>query len=268
MPPSTDIPAPTSRPHPPGQGDDWRLGIPPEVAPQPTTPTTTRPGQPATPLVELTVQPDRFAWPDRPDLLAAAGELPGLLATILLIAGVVWACFGRAMLRTVACLNVAGLGAIAGCWVGEQYGAPLPATVVGGAIGAAVAWPIPRLSVAGCGVLLGFAVGCAVWRSIGLADAYAPAGGLVGAIVLFMGTFISLHGTAAVLAAVQGTLMLVAGLLGLLLKYDEVAEPIVSYTDAYPFALPTLLFALSVVSAFYQGVGPEPSKTKSDKTDA
>ena len=247
MPPLTDIPAPATRPQPGRDADAWTFDAP---ATRPA-----QPARPAEPAVEVTVQPSRFDWPDRPDLLAAAREMPSLLATVLLIAGVVYACFGQGMLRAIGCLNVAGLGAIAGGFVGEQYAAFLPGTVVGGAIGAAVAWPIPRLSVAGCGAVLGFVVGCAVWRSIGLADAYAPAGGLLGGVVMFMGTFISLAGAATVLAAVQGVLMLVAGVLGLLLSYPEFGEPVAFYTDAYPFALPTLLFALSVVSVFYQGVG-------------
>ena len=60
---------------------------------------------------------------------------------------------------------------------------------------------------------IGFVIGVAVWRALGMADTYAPAGGLIGAIFLFMLSFILLRLSIMIFTAVQGVVMLLGGLL-------------------------------------------------------
>lgn len=202
-------------------------------------------------------------WPDQADLLQWCRESDNIIAAVLLFAGVVYALFGHQVYRLLACVNIAGLGVWAGWWVGRQYDAPIPGMIVGGVIAAAMAWPAVKVAVAACGGIVGFAIGCAVWRALALADVYAPAGGAIGAVFLFMLSFIVFRGSIIAFTATQGAVMFTGGLLGIVLKYPDFDEPITQWIAEHPVILPVALFALSVVGVFYQqayGTPPEPTK--------
>ena len=200
----------------------------------------------------MTIGIPSMKWPDQIDLLDRCREMDNILAAVLLFAGVGYAAFGYGMFKLLACLNVAAAGAGAGWLVGREFDAALPGTIIGGVLAAAIAWPLVKLAVAGCGATIGFVVGCAVWRSLGLLDAYAPAGGLIGAVFLFMLTFSLFRLSVITFTAVQGVIMLLAGLLGLVLKAPEVDGMVTGWTSDYPVALPVAIFALSVIAIFFQ----------------
>ena len=189
---------------------------------------------------------------DQTELVLLCREMDEVLAAVLLAAGVVYALFGRSYGRYLGCLNVAALGVWAGWWVGRQVDATVGGMAVGGAVGAAIAWPWPRPTLAATGGLVGFVVGCGVWRSLGMLDAYAPAGGAVGAVFLFMLAFVRLGFSVTVQTATLGAALGVAGLAGLLLKYPEFDGPVTHYTASQPVVMPVTLFAVAVVAAFYQ----------------
>ena len=91
-----------------------------------------------------------------------------------------------------------------------------------------------------------------MWRSLGLLDAYAPAGGLVGAVFLSMLTFVLFKLSVMAFTSLQGTALLAAGALGLLTKYDAVGGPIRDLSDARPLVLPVALLVVAVVGLLFQ----------------
>lgn len=207
--------------------------------------------EPAT-LVETTESAPAFEWPNQPDLLQHCREMDNILAAVLLFCGVAYAGFGYQLFKLLACANVAALGVWGGWWVGGQFDAKLPGMVIGGVLAAALAWPVVKAAVASCGAIIGFVVGCAVWRAFGLLDVYAPAGGAIGAVFLFMLTFSLFKLSVVTFTAVQGAVMLLAGLLGLLMKASEVDDPVTEWTTQYPVILPVVLFSISVIGVFFQ----------------
>ncbi len=193
-----------------------------------------------------------FQWPDRYELLGFCRESDSILAAVLLFLGIIYSAFGYTIFKLAVTLNVAGLGVWAGWFVGKQFDARLPAMVIGGVLFAALAWPAMRFAVAVCGGLVGFVIGVAIWRSLGMADNYAAAGGAIGAVFLFMLSFSLFKVTILTFTAIQGAVMLLAGLLGLLLKYPPVDEPVSQWLVEQPALLPITLLSLSLVALLFQ----------------
>lgn len=191
-------------------------------------------------------------FPDRDNLLETCREMDSILAAVLLFAGMVYAAFGYTLFQLAVILNVGGLGAWGGWWLGKQLGAPIPGMILGAVLAAAAAWPAMRYTVAACAGLIGFIVGIAVWRALGMADNYAPAGGLIGGIFLFMLSFILFKLSIMSFTATQGAVMLLGGLLGLFLKYPEVDRPVSDWVLDQPVILPVALIALGVIGLLFQ----------------
>ena len=200
---------------------------------------------------ETTLSPG-MQYPDQGDLLTICRETDNILAAVLLFAGVIYSVFGFSLFQLAAVANIGGLGVWAGWWIGKQFDAAATGMILGGVIAAAAAWPAMRYTLAACGGIIGFVVGVAVWRALGLADPYAPAGGLIGAIFLFMLSFIQLRISIMAFTAIQGAVMLLGGLLGLLMKYPLVDDPVTAWVADQPVILPVVLFALSVASVLFQ----------------
>ena len=215
----------------------------------PATASTARRGDPIESALGWIKHP---AWPDREELINVCRDLDTVPSMILLVAGVVYSVMGYGIFKILAIANVAAMGAFAGYMLGRPMDAGFPTMIIAGVLAAAVAWPLFKWSLALSSGLVGFAVGVAVWRAMGMEDLYAPAGGLIGGIFLFMLCFILFELTIMAMAAIQGTIMLLAGLGGLLLKYPEVEEPVIEYLNDFPVILPVLLLSLSLASIFYQ----------------
>ena len=263
----------TTAPETPGQASDAPAGTTAATPSQPSEagweillqatqkakPTTDRAAElrrgaedASTAAIEGVAGAREFKWPDRGELLGYCREADSILAAVLLFLGLAFSVFGLTLFKLVVTVNVAGLGVWAGFLVGRMFDARLPGMVIGGLLFAALAWPAMRFAVAACAGLVGFVVGVALWRALGMADAYAPAGGAIGAIFLFMLSFSLFKLSVLAFTAIQGATMLVGGLLGLLLKYPRVDEPVVRWTTEQPALLPITLLSLSVVALLFQ----------------
>lgn len=203
-------------------------------------------------------------WPDRYEMLGLCREADSILAAVLLVFGFVYAAFGYSLYRTAATINVAGVGVWIGWLVGKQVDAVLPAMVIGGVLFAALAWPAMRVAVALCSGIVGFAIGVAVWRAMGMADNYAAAGGLIGGIFLFMLSFSLFKLSILAFTAAQGVTMFLAGLLGLVLKYPQVDEAVTRWNEDQPALLPIALLALTLVALLYQQHWHRPQTDEAD----
>lgn len=203
---------------------------------------------------QVVVQPP--AWdphfPDRENLLETCREMDSILAAVLLFAGIVYSAFGYTLFKLAVIANIGGLGAWAGWWFGKQLNAPVPGMILGAVLAAAIAWPAMRYTVAACAGLIGFIVGIAVWRALGMADNYAPAGGLIGGIFLFMLSFILFKLSIMTFTATQGAVMLLGGLLGMFMKYPEVDDPVTDWVLGQPVILPVALLALGLFGLLFQ----------------
>jgi hypothetical protein len=202
--------------------------------------------------IETAAGDRELRWPDRADLINYCRECDSIMAAVLLFFGIVYAAFGYTLFKMAATLNIAALGVWLGWLVGKQFDARLPAMVIGGVLFAALAWPAMRVAVALCSGIVGFVIGVAIWRALGMADNYAAAGGIIGAIFLFMLSFNLFKLSILAFTSAQGAVMFLGGLLGLLMKYPRVDEPVTHWTSQQPALLPITLLALSLLALLYQ----------------
>jgi hypothetical protein len=102
------------------------------------------------------------------------------------------------------------------------------------------------------GGVYGAVLGAALWRSVGLPPDLAWAGGLVGLVGFGLLSFILFHGSLMMYTSLQGSVMLVFGLLGLVFKYPDIGMRILESLTAKPFILPMAIFIPSILGLLYQ----------------
>lgn len=194
-----------------------------------------------------------------PDHLPAQGDLlhwcqgmgPAVSAAMILL-GVVYLLFGFNLFKYLVVLNAACIGLAVGLVAGEKAGAKLPLAVVGAVLAGAVTWPMMKYAVAIMGGAFGAVVGVTVWRVIDLDPTYAWSGAMIGLVGCGLLCFILFRGCVMMYTSFQGAAMLMFGLLGLLLKYQDLAPRIASYLGQRPFLLPMCVFVPTVIGMMYQ----------------
>jgi hypothetical protein len=173
-------------------------------------------------------------------------------AAILVALGIVYLLFGWYCFKALVTLNAALIGAYVGAILGNRGGQPLAGALMAGLVCAAVTWPLMKWAVAVMGGLFGAVVGCSIWVSAGLDPHFAWAGGLSGLIFFGMLSFIIFRGSVMVYMSLQGSVMLVFGILGLIYKYQSLAPRITDGLTLKPFILPAAIFIPALFGLIYQ----------------
>jgi hypothetical protein len=194
-------------------------------------------------------------WPGQTDLITWCNQMGPGLATVLLIGGVIYLIFGVYMYKALITINLAVVGAYLGAVLGYRTGgsaAMVPWALIGAFVFAALTWPLMKYAVALMGGLYGFLLGASIWRTGGLEAHYAWAGGGMGLIGFGMLSFILFRGSLMMYTSLQGSVMLVFGLLGLIFKYQNLAPKIIASLTTQPIVLPLSIFIPTVLGLIYQ----------------
>ncbi len=194
------------------------------------------------------------------DLLQACREMNVAAAIILIFAGVIFLLWGYYAFKWLVTLNALVLGAWLGAMVGESAGAPLPAALIGGFVAATVTWPLMKYAVAVMGGLVGMVIGMSLWRAFGIDPHFAAAGGGMGLIFCGMLSFILFRTSVMMFTSLQGSLMLIFGILGVIYKFQGIDTSVLeSKLEVSPFIMPMMIFFASVCGIIYQNTqgGPE-----------
>ena len=94
--------------------------------------------------------------------------------------------------------------------------------------------------------------GASIWRACNLDPTYAWSGGLTGLIFCGMLSFLVFRGSVMMYTALQGSVMLVFGLLGLIYKYQDLALRLNESLSVRPFLLPMFIFIPATLGLIYQ----------------
>ncbi len=194
-------------------------------------------------------------WPGQTDLITWCNQMGPGLATILVMGGLVYLVFGVYLYKVLITINLAVVGAYMGALIGLKTGgsaAVIPWALIGAFCCAALTWPLMKYAVAVMGGLYGFLLGAAIWRTGGLESYYAGAGGGMGLIGFGMLSFILFRGSIMMYTSLQGSVMLVLGLLGLIFKYQSLSPKLLASLTSQPIVLPLSIFIPAVLGLIYQ----------------
>jgi hypothetical protein len=191
-------------------------------------------------------------WPAQVDLLQWAQSMGALTAALLVIAGVIYLGFGVYAFRALITLNAAVMGAWIGAIIGDRAGNAVAGAMVGGFIAAAAAWPLMKYAVAVMGGIVGLALGGTIWRTTNLDPSYAWAGGGMGMIFFGMISLMLFRASVITYTCLQGSVMLVFGLLGLIYKYQDLGPKVNESLMQRQFLLPLFIFIPATLGLIYQ----------------
>jgi hypothetical protein len=191
-------------------------------------------------------------WPGQGDLLSWCRDMNGGNAALLIMFGLVYLFYGFYLYKYLVLANAAWIGGWIGLVLGRHSGEPALACVVGAFVAAAVTWPTMKYSVAVMGGIFGAIFGGAVWNSVGLDQHFAWAGALSGLIAFGMLSFIIFRGSIMMYKSLQGSVMLVFGMLGLLCKYQSVGPTVTSHMKVQPVLLPLAILVAMILGFVYQ----------------
>ena len=203
-------------------------------------------------------------WPGQGDLLDWCQSISPLASTVLVIAGLIYLAYGWKAFKGLVTLNAAFVGAFIGALLGQRGGNWFGGACVGAFIVAAIAFPMMKYAVAFMGGAFGALLGAATWRTAGLDPNLAWAGALSGLIAFGMLSFILFRGSVIMYTSLQGSVMLIFGLLGLIYKYQSLGPELTRHMQLKPFMLPLAIFIPAMLGLIYQQTAhpppPEPKK--------
>jgi hypothetical protein len=191
-------------------------------------------------------------WPGQMDLLTACQKMGPGEACILVILGVVYLMFGYSIFRALVTLNAMAAGAYLGALMGKGANAVAAGALIGAIVAAAIAFPLMKYAVMIMGGIFGAALGASLWRQAGLQPELAWAGALSGMIFFAMLSMIVYRGSVILYTSLQGSVMLVFGILSLLYKYQSMAPDVTDVFVKRAFILPTVVLIPALVGLLYQ----------------
>jgi len=196
-------------------------------------------------------------WPAQTDLLGWCQQVNPGLASLLILLGVIYLLFGFKLFKGLVMLNAAAVGAIIGFLIGQHTEMGFALMVLCGFMAAALAWPLMRWAVAIMGGLFGAVFGAAVWHSFGLDPAFTWSGALTGTVGFGLLSFILFRGSVTMYMSLQGSIMLIFGVLGMIYKYQEIAPKVTHTMTLKPFLLPMAILIPMIIGMLYQQGGGE-----------
>jgi hypothetical protein len=202
-------------------------------------------------------------WPAQLDLLTACQKMGPGEACILVLLGVVYLMFGYSIFRALVTLNAMAAGAYLGALMGKNSNALAAGALIGAIIAAAITFPLMKYAIMVMGGIFGAALGASLWRQAGLQPELAWAGALSGLIFFAMLAMILFRGSVILYTSLQGSVMLVFGILSLLYKYQSMAPDVTDVFTKRAFILPTVVLIPALVGLLYQqSMYPAPAPVK------
>jgi hypothetical protein len=206
-------------------------------------------------------------WPGQVDLLLFTHEMGAAVALLLVLLGLVYLLFGYFLFKPLVLLNAAFVGAMIGVMISRKTGGPVPSGILGGFIAAALTYPLMKWAVAVMGGLFGAILGLTLWRTFGLETGFAWTGGAMGLIACGLLCFIVFRGSVMAYTSLQGSVMVIFGILSLAYRYQGLAPKLSHGLQGQPFLLPMIVFIATTLGLIYQQnskinetAGPAPKK--------
>ena len=194
-----------------------------------------------------------------------------MAGVLLAVVGALYLLLGWKFFKVMLIANAAVLGAMAGgmamvnlgyenkWWIG---------LLTGGIVLAILAWPLMRVFLALIGAVLGAGAGFVLFEAIVIAAGrenllgFAWTGSVAGAIGMFVVIFIKFKFCVAAMTALQGSVMLVNGLLCIALKFEKSETYIRDLVFDNPELFPLGLFIVMLAGLVFQLTKSSKAKKK------
>jgi hypothetical protein len=202
-------------------------------------------------------------WPAQMDLLTACQNMGPGEACILVLLGIVYLMFGYCIFKVLVTLNAMAAGAYLGALLGKSTNAVAAGAFIGAILAAALTFPLMKYAITIMGGIFGAALGASLWRQANLQPDLAWAGALSGLIFFGMLSMIIYRGSVILYTSLQGSVMLVFGILSLLYKYQSMAPDVTSLFSKRAFVLPMVVLIPALAGLLYQqSMYPAPAPSK------
>ncbi len=203
-------------------------------------------------------------WPSQSELLQNIQNMTPGVAALLVIAGMIYLVFGYQIFRALVLLNAALVGAYMGAILGSKAGGhAVFGALLGALMAAAVTWPVMKYAVAVMGGVFGAMLGATIWQISGQEPAFAWAGAGMGLILCGLLSFMLFKQCVMAYTSLQGSVMLIFGILGLAYKYPSAATQLSQYMTDQRFLLPMAVFIPTLLGVLYQQhTAPAPTAGK------
>jgi hypothetical protein len=197
------------------------------------------------------------------DLLTACQNMGPGEACLLVLLGIVYLMFGYCIFKVLVTLNAMAAGAYLGALLGKSSNAVAAGALIGAILAAALTFPLMKYAITVMGGIFGAALGASLWRQANLQPDLAWAGALSGLIFFGMLSMIVYRGSVILYTSLQGSVMLVFGILSLLYKYQSMAPDVTAIFSKRAFILPTVVLIPALVGLLYQqSMYPAPAPSK------
>ncbi|MFP4054739.1 MAG: hypothetical protein ACLFV7_12830 [Phycisphaerae bacterium] len=203
----------------------------------------------------------RLEVPTQAEYIQYLDTVGFLTGAVLLACGLVYLLQGWKTVKVLIVINAAAIGAFAGVYIGEHLqgdNAPLYCGIAGAVLLGAMALPTFKYALSVMGGLGGSVLGYMIWRYA--ADAvgrpgmleHAWAGALIGLILLGLLAFALFQLAVVVFTSVQGSVMVVTGLLGLLMKHAALRDALRDSLKANVHLIPLLILVPAAIGFIVQ----------------
>src|SRR5205085_1949008 len=161
-------------------------------------------------------------------------------ACILVLLGMVYLMFGYSIFRALVTLNAMAAETYLGALMGRNSNAMTAETFIRSIVATAITFPLMKYAVMIMEKIYGAALGASLWRQASLQPKLAWAGALSKMMFFAMLSMIVFRGSVILYTSLQGSVMLVFGILSLLSKYQSMAPEVTDVFLKQTFILPTV----------------------------
>lgn len=191
-------------------------------------------------------------FPGQSDLLDWCQQMSIGTSLLLGLMGAVYLLYGWNNFKWLITINAAMLGGYIGAAIGSHYGYAVAGGALGSVVAAGITMPLMKWAVAVIGGICGALFGAALWRTAGLEPQLAWAGAMTGLVGFGMLSFILFRGSIIMYTSLQGSAMVIVGVLGLMFKHADVMPRITQAMNTQPYVLPIMVFVPAILGLIYQ----------------
>lgn len=204
-------------------------------------------------------------WPTIADFITWCRAMDPITGAVLIVGGFLFLFSGFKMHRMLVATTAAVIGAYLGAGLAMRSGMPILAGApIGAILFAILAWFATAWTAAAVGAICGAFIGAAAWTMFDLDPRFTWSGALTGAVTLGLLCFIIFRVSVIMFTSLQGSVMLVMGVVGLAYQYPFM-QPHLDEAS-WRFVLPSTVLTLMLVGLGWQylkGPGGGGGSTKS-----